>query len=127
MTYLLGVLSVALLFSAVGYLLIRAKSVRAAGVQNGTSESGLTGVRFMAGRDVLESVRTSAAGLGWTVSRYDEQGRLVLTPPPGYRSEDFGRLLEGIEPYKHQIDGLQVLGPHGGPVDSDGIELVDQR
>lgn len=127
MKSVLVVVGAALLVGTIGYVVTGAKSARAAGVQNDVSEPRLGGVRIRASRKILEKVRVSATRVGWTESRYDEQGRLVLTPPSNYQSEDFGRLLDGIDRYKDQIEGLQLLGPNGGPVDADGIEHVDKK
>ena len=117
----------ALLVVVIGYLVVSSRSVRATNTQNEVSDARLGGVRIRASHEVLEKVRASASLVGWTSSHYDEQGRLVLAPPSNYRSDDFGRLLASIDAYKHQIDGLQLLGPHGGTVDDEGVEHTDQR
>jgi len=62
----------------------------------------------------------------WTESRYDAKGRILLPVPPNYASEDFGRHLEAIDPYTADLQGLQMLGPKGGPVDDHGIEQPDE-
>jgi hypothetical protein len=67
----------------------------------------------------------AAAGARWTESRFDQKNRLVLPVPPNYTSEDFGRLLQAIKPYTANLQGLQMLGPNGGPVDDKGIEHPD--
>lgn len=88
-------------------------------------ESGLSAVRLIGPRPTLEKIAEAAAGVRWTESRYDPKDRLILPVPPNYTSEDFGRLLEAIDPYAADLQGLQMLGPSGGPVDDKGIEQPD--
>jgi hypothetical protein len=89
-------------------------------------QSGLTAVRLIGPRPALEKMAEAAAQVRWTESRYDTKGRLVLRVPPDYVSEDFGHLLEAIDPYTADLQGLQMLGPNGGPVDDQGVEHPDE-
>ena len=88
----------------------------------GPKKQELTGVRVRADHEVLERVRAAAAAVRWTEVRYDDKGRFTLVPPANYSPDDFGRLLGAIDPIKGEIDGMQLLGPHGGSVDDKGIE-----
>ena len=85
----------------------------------------LTAVRLRASRPTLETVAAAAARVRWIEHRYDQKGRLVLSVPANYTPDDFGRLLQAIDPYKSDIEGLQMTGPHGGIVDDKGIEHPD--
>ena len=89
-------------------------------------KSELSGVRFIGPRPTLERIAKAAASVRWTDARYDEKGRLVLAPPPNYQSDDFGRLLQAIDPHTSDLQGLQMLGPNGGPVDDKGVEHPDE-
>ncbi len=88
-------------------------------------ESGLTAVRLIGPEPTLRKMAEAAARVRWTQSSYDAKGRLVLPVPPNYTSDDFGRLLEAIDPYTSELEGLQMLGPNGGPVDDKGVERPD--
>ena len=88
-------------------------------------KSGLSAVRLIGPRSALEKMATAAAAVRWKESRFDEKGRLILKAPANYASEDFGRLLDAINPYAKEIQGLQMLGPNGGPVDDKGVEHPD--
>jgi len=94
--------------------------------QRQASDTQLSGVRIRAKRDVLEQIKKAAAGVRWATSSYDEKGRLVLQSPSNYDSGDFGHLLEAIDPFSQKIEGLQLLGPHGGWVDDKGVEHPDE-
>ena len=89
------------------------------------AEPGLSAVRFRGPKPVLEDMAKEAAKVRWTESSFDAQGRLTLNAPENYSSDDFGRLLEALDPFKSKIDGLQMLGPKGGPIDENGIEQTD--
>jgi hypothetical protein len=119
------VLAVVILLSVAGFAAVRAKSGAPTEPRREANEPQLTGVRLRANHEVLEQVRTAAATVRWSESRYERDGRLVLLPPPNYSSDDFGRLLQAIEPLQQEIDGLQLLGPHGGYVDDKGVEHLD--
>jgi hypothetical protein len=88
-------------------------------------KSGLSAVRLIGSRPALQKIAEAAARVRWTQSTYDAKGRLVLTAPPNYTSDDFGRLLQAIGPYTSDIQGLQMLGPNGGSVDDKGVEHPD--
>lgn len=88
-------------------------------------KSGLTAVRLIGPKRTLEQIASAAAKVRWTENRYDARGRLVLPVPPEYTPDDFGRLLNAIDPYTSGLQGLQMLGPHGGPVDDKGVEHPD--
>jgi hypothetical protein len=88
-------------------------------------KSGLTAVRLIGQRHALEEIAKAAARVRWSESHYDAKGRLVLPVPQNYDPDDFGRLLEAIKPYSAGLQGLQMLGPHGRPVDDQGIEHAD--
>jgi hypothetical protein len=88
-------------------------------------KSGLTAVRLIGQRPALEKIAHAAAQVRWTENHYDPKGRLVLPVPPNYTPDDFGRLLQAIDPYTGELQGLQMLGPHGGPVDDKGVEHPD--
>jgi hypothetical protein len=88
-------------------------------------KSGLTAVRLIGQKHTLEEMAKAAAQVRWTESHYDTKGRLVLPVPPNYDRDDFGRLLDAIGPYTSGLQGLQMLGPHGGVVDDKGVEHPD--
>ena len=88
-------------------------------------KSGLSAVRLIGPRSTLDNMAQAAAKVRWTQSRYDEKGRLVLPVLPNYTPDDFGRLLEAIDPYTPDLQGLQMIGPNGGWVDDKGIEHPD--
>jgi hypothetical protein len=113
---LIAIVAAAVLFSIVG------PGSRA---QAAEQESGLSGVRLRGSRPILEKVAEEAAKVRWTESSFDTKGRLTLKAPKGYKSDDFGQLLGAIDQFKSEIDGLQMLGPNGGPVDDQGIEHPD--
>jgi hypothetical protein len=87
---------------------------------------GLSAVRLVGPKPTLQKMAKAAARVRWTESRFDEKGRLVLPVPPNYKSDDFGQLLNAIDPYASNLQGLQMLGPNGGPVDDKGIEHPDE-
>lgn len=88
-------------------------------------KSGLTAVRLIGQKHALEGMAKAAAQVRWTQSHYDAKGRLVLPVPPNYDPDDFGRLLNAIGPYTSDLQGLQMIGPHGGVVDDNGVEHPD--
>ena len=88
-------------------------------------QSGLTAVRLIGSREGLEKIAKAAAQVRWTRVHYDNKGRLILSVPENYSSDDFGRLLEAIKPFNSKLQGLQMIGPHGGVVDAEGIEHPD--
>lgn len=88
-------------------------------------QSGLIAVRLIGPRATLERMAQAARSVRWAESRYDEEGRLVLPVPKNYVSDDFGRLLEAINPHTADFQGLQMIGPNGGVVDMDGVEHAD--
>lgn len=88
-------------------------------------KSGLSAVRLIGPRPTLEKMASAAAGVRWTESHYDAKGRLVLPVPPNYAPDDFGALLKAIGPFTSNLQGLQMLGPNGGPVDDQGVEHPD--
>jgi hypothetical protein len=94
--------------------------------QAAEQKSGLSGVRVRASKSTLEKIAREAAKVRWTQSSFDTKGRLTLKAPDDYTSDDFGRLLDAIDPYKSEIRGLQMLGPEGGPVDDKGIDHPDE-
>ena len=116
-----------LMAGLVAFAITSIKTVQASGAQQKSNDPQLSGVRLRGQRKALELIRAAAAEVRWTQSSYDKQGRLILASPPNYTSDDFGRLLEAIDPFMQNVKGLQMLGPHGGPVDADGIEHVDKR
>jgi len=118
---------VVLMAGSVAFVITNSRSAQAIVGQQKSSGSQLSGVRLKGQHKALELIRAAAAGVRWTQSSYDDQGRLILASPPNYTSDDFGRLLEAIDPFKQDVEGLQMLGPHGGSVDADGIEHVDKR
>ena len=89
-------------------------------------KSGLTAVRLIGERASLHKIAEAASRVGWTESHYDAKGRLFLPVPPNYTPEDFGRLLQAIDRYSGGLEGLQMLGPNGGPVDDKGVEHPDE-
>jgi len=76
-------------------------------------------------RATLQKISEAAAQVRWNKNHYDAKGRLVLSVPPNYTSDDFGRLLQAIGPHQSDLEGLQMLGPNGGPVDDNGVEHPD--
>jgi hypothetical protein len=88
-------------------------------------QSGLSAVRLMGPRPALEKMAAAAAAVGWTEKTYDKKGRLILRVPANYTSDQFVRLLEAVNPHASALEGLQMLGPNGGPVDDQGIEHPD--
>ena len=89
-------------------------------------KSGLSAVRLIGPRPTLQKMADAAARVRWAESHYDAKGRLVLPIPANYTSDDFGRLLQAIDPYTSDLKGLQMLGPHGGIVDDKGVEHPDE-
>ena len=89
-------------------------------------KSGLSAVRLIGPRATLEKMAAAAADVRWKESHFDERGRLILKTPPNYESDDIGRLLDAIGPYANDMQGLQMLGPNGGPVDDKGVEQPDE-
>jgi hypothetical protein len=92
---------------------------------NMEDKSGLTAIRLIGQKHALEEMAKAAAKVRSTESHYDAKGRLVLPAPPNYDPEDFGRLLDAIGPHTGGLQGLQMLGPHGGVVDDNGVEHPD--
>ncbi len=88
-------------------------------------KQGLSAVRIIGPRPTLDKIAKAAKKVRWAESRYDTKGRLVLPVPQNYTSDDFGRLLQVIRPYTAGLQGLQMLGPNGGPVDDKGVEHPD--
>ena len=86
----------------------------------------LLGVRLTASEADLQILEAAAKAAGWTESRRDKPGTVLLLRPKQYRVEQFGALLEAIEATRIRRLGLQLIGPDGRAVDPDGNPIEEK-
>lgn len=89
-------------------------------------KSQLLGVRLIATEAHLEKLEAAAKIAGWLEVKRDKPGSILLLRPKQYRAEQFGVLLEAIEATHIQDLRLQLIGPDGRAVDSDGNPIEEK-